>query len=265
MTDDHKPHAVARLDALARAEQARAEQGRLTATHASGAVPDECGPAYVQAPARGPVRAVDFKAAYPAADGGVDFKSAGYQGRKTLVCAHPADLINRRAAKRKDAPVLSIAQVNAGRAYGKDVIDHAASGYGAAALDGGPGGGGTPTAGVSEAVIDRGRRIASMQRRLAQARGLDVRRVRPSASGRAARVSIPAREMVDWVFVLEQPLTDLLRKRGWDTKDGRTVDRAVKVLQAALSVLVAPRARPAIRTIRTDIAPDYWQALKNCS
>jgi hypothetical protein len=113
----------------------------------------------------------------------------------------------------------------------------------------GGGGGGDR---FTDARLASARQIDGLRARIGDGAALAIRRLRPT--GRAGRVAIPDRVLVDMVCLQDRPLGDVLRAHGW-TVEGKTVQAATAALSAALERMIGPRRRPDIVFVRTDLPP----------
>lgn len=188
---------------------------------AAAAVPAECGSDIGPAPARGPFVVYLPREVVLTAAGGLRTQRAGHAGRMGLRAADVWDVMEeqaRRAHARlgKDAgpfaPPFTPGQVAAGRDYAALTERVAAAGVRCASLEAaGRGGGGD---GYSEALAADIRRLRALHRRIGDGLAQEVRRIRPSATGRG-RSSIRVRALVDMVCLGNLALDEVLRRHGW--------------------------------------------------
>lgn len=226
------------------------EAARLAFVRGAGAVPEACGPEVPDAPARGAVRLIDFRAAYPKGDGAeVEFKPAGFMGRRTMAVADVFDTMAAQAARRGRAFGLTASQVAMARTYRGLVERHEAGAVRCSSIEAMPSGGRGDAAGFTDARLESARRIDRLRRRVGSGVGLAVRRVRPSDRG--ARSSIPDMDLVNRVCLAEQDISAVLRAYGW-VVNGKTVQAATAALGAALDRMIGPPARSGIQVIRLD-------------
>ena len=192
--------AVARPGAVAiGAEAARCDAMRLGA-----AAPASCGPDMPGAIARGvlvpftPMRQVRGSAERQVAD--------GWMGRDA---ARAADVFDRIGNG------LSAGQVQMARFYRDLTERHAAGALRCSTLE--PGRAGSGEAGGSvDAFLDAGVRLRALHRRIGDGVAMEVRRLRPSASG--ARRAIRDRALVDAVCLADRSLDAVLGAHGWSVK-----------------------------------------------
>ncbi|MBU2941400.1 hypothetical protein Q4578_16775 [Shimia thalassica] len=193
------------FDAMVR--DVAAETARIEAVKRSGHVPDVCGDAIPQAPARGPVRVFEARAMYPDGADGYESQPAGYRGRKTLQLADAFDVMEAQARRR----LFTKGQKLVGRHYRDLVERHGAAGVKCSsieALGGGSGGGD-----FMDAVLQDREAIDVFRRRIGGQVSLQVRKVRPSVRG--ARTAIADRRLVDAVCIEGLTVSDVLRAHGW--------------------------------------------------
>lgn len=222
------------------------EARRLDLVRDAGAVPVDCGPEIPVAPARGPVRAVDFKQAYPDGQDAYVFKPAGFLGRKTMVRADVFDTMAAQAARKGRAFGLTISQVAMGRTYRALVERHQAGAVRCSSIEAMPSGGRGDSDGFTERRVAAARRIDQLQARIGAGSALAVRRIRPSARG--SRASISDRALVDRVCLADEDISAVLRAYGWSVK-GDTVKALTAALSDALERMMGPPARRDIQVI----------------
>lgn len=241
--------------ARAEAFAALDEAARVSFVRGFGAAPEACGPEVPNAPARGAVRLVDFRAAYPVGSGGdVAFKPAGFMGRRTMTVADVFDTMAAQAARKRRAFGLTASQVAMARTYRGLVERHAAGAVRCSSIEAMPSGGRGDAAGFTDARLESARRIDRLRRRVGSGCGLAVRRVRPSDRG--ARSSIPDLDLVNRVCLADQDISAVLRAYGWSVK-GQTVQAATAALALALDRMIGPPARPGIQVIRMDCGREH--------
>lgn len=225
-------------DLHAAAFAALPEAARVALVKASGAVPDACGDAIPCAPARGPVRTLDFLASYPKGAHETELKPAGHAGRKTLM---RLDVFGRMAAqslRRGGVPLLSDSQIGMGREYRTMIEDREAGAVRCSSMEAMRSGGGTPE-GFTDHRLALSRRIDLLQHRIGQACGMSIRRIRPSKRGGVARANIADRTLIDAVCIGDIDISDVLRRHGWAVK-GDTVKAATTALAGALDRMIGP-------------------------
>lgn len=190
---------------------------------ARGSVPAECGPDIGVAPARGPVCVFTPLEVQKTASGNMRVAKSGHYDpqrgetapRRGLRRADAFDVMqarsDARARGRKVAPValFTTAQIEAGRTYAALVESLSAAGCGLSQLERG---GGSATAGVNEAVIDKLDRLGAMRAAIGTGWAIARDRVDP---GRDPRKPIRVRVLVDLVCIEAGTLTDVLRRHLW--------------------------------------------------
>lgn len=233
-----------RADAFAALDEA----GRVDVIRQAGSVPPVCGDDIPCAPARGPVRAVDFMAAYPEGDDAYVFKPAGFLGRKTMVRADVFDTMAAQAARKGRPFGLTVSQVAMARTYRALVERHQAGGMRCSSIEAMPSGSGLGDAdGFTERRLAASRRIDLLQARIGPGSAMMVRRIRPSVRG--SRASIPDRALVDRVCLGDEDISAVLRAYGWSVY-GDTVQALTAALSAALERMIGPPVRRDIQVIR---------------
>lgn len=224
--------------------RAEMERARLDEVRDRGAVAECFGTEIPEAPARGPVKAVDFVRVYPRGADDWEVKPAGFQGRRTMQVVDAFDVMEARARKR----LFTDGQKAVGRAYGALFERHAAAGMRCTSIetrtDRTTTGGGE----FIDAVLQDARQLALWERRVGRGVALEVRRVRP---GSAARSVLPDLHLVRAVCVAGQTISKVLDAGGWP-KNGRMVEAARMALCAALDRMAGPQVRHGIKVMRTD-------------
>ncbi len=225
----------------------RTEAQRLAAIVAAGAVPEECGDDIAAAPARGPLVAFDLEQAYPRGDGGVEYKVAGYKGRRSARCEDVFDRLEAQARRRKRPFGLSPAQVQMARAY-RDLVEwYASAGVKCSSVEavGGRGDGS-----FMDVLIAAGRRLELWRRRIGGV-AMEVRRVRPGSGRRL----ITRRDLVDLVACGDRTIADVLVAHGWAASpakvDGRQAKDLTVALAGSLDLMIGP-VRSGVAVLRTD-------------
>ncbi|WP_297340750.1 hypothetical protein [Pseudophaeobacter sp.] len=112
-------------DGAARLE---AEEIRLAGIKARSALPEICGDAIAEAPARGAFRVFEPQALYRDGEGGFAVKHAGYRGRSAIQRADVFDVMAAKAARHNKPSPLTPGQVAIGRHYRDLVERHACAG-----------------------------------------------------------------------------------------------------------------------------------------
>jgi hypothetical protein len=209
----------------------QSEAARLAAIKAKGSVPEICGDAIPQAPARGAFRVFEPKVLHPDGQGGFKAKSAGYRGRSAIQRADVFDVMAAKAARHNKASPLSAGQVAIGRHYRDLVERHACAGLKCSSIEairtGGSGRGGD----FMDAVLRDREEIERLHRRIGTGFAMVVRRIRPSQRG--SRVSISDRKMVDLVCLEDRAVSDVLKAHGWSVH-GETSQAVANALGQAL-------------------------------
>lgn len=232
------------------------EAARIQEVKDRGRVPDGCGSAIPEAPARGAVKRFTPVALVPDNHGGYVAKLDGYRGRQALKVADVFDVIEEQARRRKAEAPLSPTQVAMGRRY-RDLIErHEGSGLKCQSFDDTRSGSGGD---VMDAILREGREIDMLRDRIGSGVALAIRRVRPSQRG--ARVEITARALVDEVCLKDRSVRDVLARFGWgwEPKRGRE-------LMAELAA-VFDRMLGDVRPVRSSVShfggpPPCWEPNK---
>lgn len=233
-----------RADAFAALDEA----GRIDVIRQAGTVPLSCGDAMPEAPARGPVRAIDFMASYPDGSDAYVFKAAGFLGRKTMVRADVFDTMAAQAQRKGRAFGLTVSQVAMGRTYRALVERHQAGGVRCSSVEAMPSGsGGGDGDGFTERRLAASRRIDLLQARVGTGSAMVVRRIRPSVRG--SRASIPDRALVDRVCLADEDISAVLRAYGWSVY-GDTVQALTAALAQALERMIGAPVRRDIQVLR---------------
>jgi hypothetical protein len=210
----------------------QSEAARLAAIKAQGKVPETCGDAIPQAPARGAFRVFEPKVLHSDGQGGFEARSAGYRGRSAIQRADVFDVMAAKAARHNKASPLSHSQVAMGRHYRDLVERHACAGLKCSSIEairtGDSGRGGD----FMDAVLRDRDEIERLRRRIGTGSAMVVRRIRPSKRG--SRVSISDWRLVDMVCLEDRALNDVLKVHGWSVY-GETSQAVAKALGQALS------------------------------
>ncbi|OIQ39727.1 MAG: hypothetical protein BM560_14550 [Roseobacter sp. MedPE-SWde] len=197
-------------DGAARLE---AEAIRLTEVKARCALPEICGDAIPQAPARGAFRVFEPQGLYPDGEGGFEAKHAGYRGRSAIQRADVFDIMAAKAARHKKPSPLSAGQVAIGRHYRDLVERHACAGLKCSSIEAIRSSGGGRGGDFMDAVLRDREEIERLRRRIGTGSAMVVRRIRPSKRG--SRTSIFDRRLVDMLCLEDRPLSDVLKAHGW--------------------------------------------------
>ncbi len=179
------------------------------------APPEACGPEIPAAPARGamrlarPVRmALDAKGKWAVQDD-------GWQGRAAAIEADAFDLMSRAALRRGQPLPFSGVQIDTGRQYRALVEFRAAGTMKLSSIEGRAGGSGHGGSDYLDRFRQAGEDLARMRRWIGDGVAMEVRRVRPSKRGTAARGIITDRALVDAVCLSDQTLSAVLQGHGW--------------------------------------------------
>lgn len=226
-------------------EALAAEDARLQAIRSASAVPEQCGPDVVSAPARGACVVERRLAMVP---NGVDSKGldkwspapTGYGHRANARKADAFDRMIAAAQRGKRTCPLTPGQMAMGRRYAALVERAAGDGMKLSSLDGSLGGG--DSTGWIDRHLTIADEVAMLRNRIGCGSSLAVRRVRPSASGETQRGPIMDRVLVDMVCIKDCALDDVLRAHGWQP-DGRTRKALSEALSAALDRMIGYRAK----------------------
>lgn len=197
-----------KFDKMMRDVRREQEQVRVDAVKASGSVPDVCGDAIPDAPARGPVRVFEVQAMCSDGVGGWERQPVGYRGRKTMQLADAFDVMEAKAQRR----LFSVGQKAIGRRYRDLVERHSAAGVKCSSIEamgGGSGSGGD----FMDVVLLCGEEIDLLRRQIGAGVAKELRVLRPSVRG--SRISIMDRRLVDAVCIEGLTLSDVLRSHGW--------------------------------------------------
>ncbi|TQS74025.1 hypothetical protein ERN12_05995 [Rhodobacteraceae bacterium] len=219
---------VARIEA--RHACSRAEAERIAAIKLRCAVPSECGPDIIAAPARGAFATFTPRGVLAGSNGSDD---EGYhpQGeeypRKALRVADVFDRMEADARKRKKPMPVTRGQVNAARWYRDLVERHDAGGMRCTSLEAMPGGSGSGRCFMDDFVAE-GRELERLRARIGTGVAMAVRRVRPSARGAGAR-TITDRALVDAVCLGDMTVTEVLGVHGWSAR-GENIKTLVSAL-----------------------------------
>lgn len=232
-----KRAAVQRLAVFAGAGL-RGERARLDAILDAARVPDRCGPEIIPAPGRGPMIAFEPLGVMPKGRDEWEVQHVGYRGRDAVRQADAFDLMEaqaRRACRKGQAfaPPFTAAQIEMARHYRTLTERHDAGGVRCVSLETVGRSSGGSSGEFIDAFVDEGRRLDALHRRIGTGVAMAVRRVRPSARGRATATIITDRHLVDAVCLGDKTLSDVLKANGWAAK-GDHRDRLRLALGAAL-------------------------------
>lgn len=214
---------------------------------AGAAVPLECGPEIIPAPARGRILAVvpvetrrDAEAVAKApdeasADECWTWEACGHKGRMAVRALDQFEAMNKRARRAGLPDEFTPPQVEAARLYRAMIEKHSAGAVKCVSLEAQGGGGG---GGFIDAYLDTGRMITAMSNAIGGGAALELRRVRPSDRGNAGARIIRAKVLVDAVCLYDEPLSAILAAFGW-SDSARNRDALKASLWAALGRLSA--------------------------
>ncbi|WOI35027.1 hypothetical protein R1T40_09975 [Tritonibacter scottomollicae] len=193
----------------------KAEVDRIAAVKARGQVPEICGDAIPEGPARGAIRVFQPMSLFP--DGKNDWvaRPSGYRGRSAVQRADVFDVMTAKAVSNGKPAPFTREQVAAGRYYRDLVERHACAGVRCSsveALRSGDGG----SASFIDAVLRDREEIERIRRRIGTSTAMAVRKIRPSKRG--SRVNIADRRLVDMVCLEDKPISAVLRAHGWSVQ-----------------------------------------------
>jgi hypothetical protein len=237
-------------DRLARL--ADAELARRAAVCQAGHVPPESSPHIVaSAPARGfsvPYRQTEL---VDRADGTIIERDANYLGLAAIRCGDAFDAAADAARRNGAASPFTPGQIAIGRQYATLAERCACAGVRCSsgeAMTGGGAGGGS----FIDAVLRDSANLAGFHRRIGDGVAMELRRVRPSASGGSTRRLIRDRVLVDLFCVAGLSLVAILEKHHWTL--GPNKARLRLALCAALDRMQGPAG--GARTVASrDFAP----------
>ncbi len=211
----------------ARQLRLKAEADRIEAVKARGYVPEVCGDAIPEAPARGAIRVFQPMSLFP--DGENDWKArpSGYRGRSAMQRADVFDVMTAKAASNGKPAPFTREQVAAGRYYRDLVERHACAGVRCSSVEAIRSGGGGGSGSFIDAVLRDREEIERIQKRIGTGTAMAVRKIRPSKRG--SRVNITDRQLVDMVCLEDKPISAVLRAHG-----GITSGQYTKTLCSAL-------------------------------
>ncbi|PRZ41634.1 hypothetical protein [Tritonibacter scottomollicae] len=214
------PNGVADLTPVAKFMAARqlrlkAEADRIEAVKARGYVPEVCGDAIPEAPARGAIRVFQPMSLFP--DGKDDWvaRPSGYRGRSAMQRADVFDVMTAKAASNGKLAPFTRVQVAAGRYYRDLVERHACAGVRCSSVEALRSGGGGSGSFIDAVLRDR-EEIARIRRRIGTGTAMAVRKIRPSKRG--SRMNITDRCLVDMVCLEDKPISAVLRAHGWSVQ-----------------------------------------------
>lgn len=202
----------------------------MASVRAHGAVPEGCSSAIIQAPARGPLVAVQEFTIHVDAEGVGHRIAQPYPGGRPARIGDAFDRMEDQARRAGGGALFEPYQVRAGRDYAALVERCESSGIKGISLEvmAQRGGGGGE---FIDAVIADSRARAAMERRIGDGFAIPIRRVRPSARGK--RVGIRNLALVQRVCVGGQTVSEVLAACGW----GAYGDARVALREALCSCL----------------------------
>lgn len=195
----------------------------------AAAVPPECGPMIMAAPARGTFQTFIPREVVRTDAGNFVSRHAGYKRRLAVRVSDVFEQMTaaslkawRRECKRAEAkglqppafvPPFTYGQMQVGQDYAALSERCAASGCKCSSLETQSGGG--AGGGREEAVIADLQRLRAYHRRIGNGLAKEVRRLRPSAHGGVKRREIRVRVLVDAICLDGETLSDVLKAHGW--------------------------------------------------
>ena len=215
------PDGVADLTPVAKFMAARqlrlkAEADRIQAVKARGYVPEVCGDAIPEAPARGAIHVFQPMSLFP--DGKNDWvaRPSGYRGRSAMQRADVFDVMAAKAASNGKPAPFTREQVAAGRYYRDLVERHACAGVRCSSVEAIRSGGNGGSGSFIDAVLRDREENERIRRRIGTGTAMAVRKIRPSKRG--SRVNITDRRLVDMVCLEDKPISAVLRAHGWSVR-----------------------------------------------
>ena len=200
----------------ARQLRLKAEADRIEAVKAQGYVPEICGDAIPEGPARGAIRVFQPMSLFP--DGKDDWvaRPSGYRGRSAMQRADVFDVMTAKAVSNGKPAPFTREQVAAGRYY-RDLVEcHACAGVRCSSVEAIRSGGGGGSGSFIDAVLRDREEIERIRRRIGAGTAMVVRKIRPSKRG--SRVNITDRQLVDMVCLEGKPISAVLRAHGWSVR-----------------------------------------------
>lgn len=214
------PDGVADLTPVAKFMAARqlrmkAEADRIRAVKERGYVPEVCGDAIPEAPARGAIRVFQPMSLFPNGKDDWVARPSGYRGRSAMQRADVFDVMAAKAVSNGKPAPFTRAQVAAGRYYRDLVERHACAGVRCSSVEALRSGGGGSGSFIDAVLRDR-EEIEWIRRRIGTGTAMAVRKIRPSKRG--SRVNITDRRLVDMVCLEDKPISAVLRAHGWSVR-----------------------------------------------
>jgi hypothetical protein len=191
-----------------------AEAARLAQILADATPPESCGPEIPVAPARGACKVLRPVVMVPGGKDGWTAEPAGYKGRNAVAALDVFDDMARKAAAKGLPAPFTPAQVAVARRYRTLVERHSAGGVRCSSLEAQRGGSGTG-GDFMDAFVSEGDEIRRMRARVGTGAAMQVRRIRPSARGTAARGIITDMALLDAVCLEGLTLSAVLERYGW--------------------------------------------------
>ncbi|MFB9223560.1 hypothetical protein [Paracoccus cavernae] len=232
---------IVRQHAKAQAARVNSERSRLDAVLDAAAIPAECGPDIIAAPARGGFR-VDRQ--FTMVPNGVDENGlekwavapTGYGHRSAIRAADIFDRMQAQALRAKRPMQLTPGQVAIGRRYRSLVEMLNADGCKLSSLDGSSGS--ADGGNWMDRRLEISGELAALRRRIGGQDALMVRRVRPSLravrdAGEDPRCKFSNLDVVERVCVDDFSVGDVLRHYRWQY-NSRNMKAVLEALRAAL-------------------------------
>ncbi|AGT09699.1 hypothetical protein [Paracoccus aminophilus] len=232
---------IVRQHAAAQAAIHDAAWSRRAAVLDAAAIPEECGPDIIAAPARGGFR-VDRQ--FTMVPNGVDENGldkwaaapTGYGHRSAIRTADIFDRMRAQALRAKRPMVLTPGQVAMGRRYRTLVEILNADGCKLSSLEGSSGS--SDGGNWMDRRLEVSSELAKLRRRIGGQDALMVRRVRPSkravlAAGEDPRCKFSNLDIVERVCVDDFSIGEVLRHYRWQA-DGRNKKALLEALRGAL-------------------------------
>ncbi|MDK8874697.1 hypothetical protein [Paracoccus sp. SSJ] len=221
------------------------EAARLAAIRDASAIPDQCGPDTIAAPARGPFV---VEPQFTMVPNGVDehgldkwaAAATGYGHRASVRAADVFDRMIASALRRKRPCPLTHGQIAMGRHYAMLVELAAADGTKVSRLDASRAGG--DSMGWMDRHLDIAQELTILRNRIGFSAAMTVRRIRPSKRGETQRGPIMDRVLVDMVCLKGRTLDEVLISHGWK-KNARTYKAVTEALSAALDRMIGYRVK----------------------
>lgn len=223
------------------------ERERVASIIARATPAEGCGPAIPIAPARGPSMVVTPNVVMPDEKSRTGYKveATGWRGFRAARAIDVFDTLDQREAararkqKRDPVPPFSKAQVTVARHYRDLVERHDAGGMRCTSLET-RGGGGSSSGEFIDAYLATGREIQQMRQRIGAGAAMVVRRVRPSARGKATASIIRDRDLVDAVCIQGKSFREVLDGHGW-TGTSRNIALLVDALKLCLDRMLGKK------------------------